>query len=67
MFMPWSSQVKPDGVINRDEKVFKFARERNIPVVMLTSGGYMKSSARVIADSIANLSKNCLIDLTISK
>uniref|UniRef100_A0A2P2MIQ7 histone deacetylase n=2 Tax=rosids TaxID=71275 RepID=A0A2P2MIQ7_RHIMU len=60
-------KVKPDGVINRDEKVFKFARERNIPVVMLTSGGYMKSSARVIADSIANLSKNCLIDLTISK
>lgn len=31
-------QVSPDGVTNRDEKVFRFARERNIPLVMLTSG-----------------------------
>uniref|UniRef100_A0A2P2MIQ0 Histone deacetylase 2 n=1 Tax=Rhizophora mucronata TaxID=61149 RepID=A0A2P2MIQ0_RHIMU len=60
-------KINPDGVINRDEKVFMFARERNVPLIMLTSGGYMKSSARVIADSIANLSKNGLIDLTISK
>lgn len=56
-------KISPDGVISRDEKVFRFARERNIPLVMLTSGGYMKSSARVIADSIINLSKKCLIDL----
>lgn len=31
-------QVSPDGIANRDEKVFRFARERNIPIVMLTSG-----------------------------
>lgn len=56
-------KVSPDGVAIRDEKVFRFAREKDIPLVMLTSGGYMKSSARVIADSITNLSKKSLIDL----
>ncbi|XP_077210111.1 histone deacetylase 2 isoform X2 [Tasmannia lanceolata] len=56
-------KVSPDGVISRDEKVFRFAKEKNVPLVMVTSGGYMKTSARVIADSIMNLSKKCLIDL----
>ncbi|XP_024021818.1 histone deacetylase 2 isoform X2 [Morus notabilis] len=55
-------RISPDGITTRDEKVFRFARVRNIPIVMLTSGGYMKSSAGVIADSITNLSKKCLID-----
>ncbi|GAB2223577.1 hypothetical protein Droror1_Dr00017718 [Drosera rotundifolia] len=56
-------RISPDGVINRDEKVFAFAREKKVPLVMLTSGGYMKSSAQVIADSILNLSKKQLIDV----
>ncbi|XP_058189111.1 histone deacetylase 2 isoform X2 [Rhododendron vialii] len=56
-------KISPDGITRRDEKVFRFSRERNIPLVMLTSGGYMKSSARVIADSIENLSKKGLIDV----
>ncbi|KAJ8640961.1 hypothetical protein MRB53_017655 [Persea americana] len=56
-------KVSPSGVISRDEKVFRFAKEKNLPLVMLTSGGYMKSSAKVIADSIVNLSKKSLIDL----
>ncbi|CAL0322543.1 unnamed protein product [Lupinus luteus] len=56
-------QISPEGVAIRDEKVFRFAREKNIPIIMLTSGGYMKSSARVIADSIVNLSKKCLIEI----
>ena len=82
----------------RDEKVFRFAIDQNIPLLMLTSGephllyfvflflsceshtsttntawictrltlfsgGYMKSSARVIADSIINLSQKNLIQL----
>eukprot|EP00268_Persea_americana_P029652 TRINITY_DN2866_c0_g1_i9.p1 TRINITY_DN2866_c0_g1~~TRINITY_DN2866_c0_g1_i9.p1 ORF type:complete len:371 (+),score=63.72 TRINITY_DN2866_c0_g1_i9:72-1115(+) len=55
--------VSPAGIISRDEKVFRFSKERNIPLVMLTSGGYMKSSAGVIADSIANLSSKSLIDM----
>ncbi|KAL9176710.1 hypothetical protein ABFS82_01G013800 [Erythranthe guttata] len=56
-------KISPDGIATRDEKVFVFARERGIPLVMLTSGGYMKSSARVIADSIINLSKKSLINM----
>lgn len=55
--------ISPDGVIQRDEKVFAFAREKGIPILMLTSGGYMKSSARVIADSIINLCRKKLIDM----
>ncbi|XP_021907691.1 histone deacetylase 2 isoform X1 [Carica papaya] len=31
-------KISPDGIICRDEKVFRFAREKNIPLVMLTSG-----------------------------
>lgn len=57
-------RISPDGIIKRDEKVFAFACDRNVPLVMLTSGGYMKSSARVIADSIINLTKKKLIDMT---
>ncbi|KAL3818961.1 hypothetical protein ACJIZ3_004866 [Penstemon smallii] len=60
-------KISPDGIAMRDEKVFVFARERNTPLVMLTSGGYMKSSAKVISDSIINLSKKSLINMDITK
>lgn len=50
-----SLAVSEDGVIERDRLVFSTFRALNIPVVMLLSGGYMKSSKRVIADSIVNL------------
>uniref|UniRef100_A0A0E0E321 Histone deacetylase domain-containing protein n=1 Tax=Oryza meridionalis TaxID=40149 RepID=A0A0E0E321_9ORYZ len=56
-------KISPQGVVIRDEKVFRFAKDQNIPLLMLTSGGYMKSSARVIADSIINLSNKNLIEL----
>ncbi|KAL8266997.1 hypothetical protein R6Q59_004341 [Mikania micrantha] len=56
-------RISPHGVTIRDEKVFKFARDKNLPLVMLTSGGYMMSSAQVIADSIMNLSSKSLITL----
>ncbi|KAJ1278578.1 hypothetical protein BS78_04G089900 [Paspalum vaginatum] len=56
-------KVSPEGVAIRDEKVFRFAKDQNVPLLMLTSGGYMKSSARVIADSIINLSKKNLVDI----
>lgn len=56
-------KISPEGVVIRDEKVFRYAKDQNIPLLMLTSGGYMKSSARVIADSIINLSKKNLIEL----
>ncbi|CAM6118659.1 unnamed protein product [Calypogeia fissa] len=54
-------KVSADGIKRRDEMVFRFAKELGVPIVMLTSGGYMKSSARVIADSIKNLVSEGLI------
>ena len=31
-------QISPEGVTSRDEKVFRFAHEKKIPLIMLTSG-----------------------------
>ncbi|KAL2634485.1 hypothetical protein R1flu_005964 [Riccia fluitans] len=56
-------RISPAGISERDEEVFKFAREVEAPIVMVTSGGYMKSSARVIADSIKNLVDKKLISI----
>ncbi|KAJ9588992.1 hypothetical protein L9F63_017687 [Diploptera punctata] len=47
--------ISGQGIIRRDELVFMKARERRVPIVMLTSGGYLKKTARIIADSIQNL------------
>lgn len=47
--------ITPAGVVQRDEIVFEAARQRNIPLVMLLSGGYQKTNARVIAHSITNI------------
>lgn len=49
------------GIIQRDEMVFEFAKTQNIPLVMTTSGGYSKESAKIIGESIVNLCKNGLI------
>lgn len=53
--------VTPEGVIERDEIVFREAKRRNIPIFMVTSGGYQRTNARVIADSILNLRAKKLI------
>jgi len=47
--------ITPKGVIERDQIVFNEALERKIPIVMLLSGGYQKTNAQVIADSVVNL------------
>ncbi|XP_063913452.1 histone deacetylase 11 [Zophobas morio] len=54
--------VSPQGVIERDELVFRKVRTRNIPIVMLTSGGYLKKTAKIIATSIINLHEAGLIN-----
>lgn len=41
--------------MERDEYVFRMATEREIPICMVTSGGYLQKSANVIADSVTNL------------
>lgn len=49
------------GIVSRDEIVFRAARRRGIPILMVTSGGYQKKTARIIADSILNLHQQGLI------
>lgn len=41
--------------------VFKLARQNNIPLVMLTSGGYQKTTASIIAASLENLVQQGLV------
>ncbi|XP_078103796.1 histone deacetylase 11 isoform X5 [Sander vitreus] len=53
--------ISPQGIINRDEIVFRAATRRGIPILMVTSGGYQKKTARIIADSILNLHRQGLI------
>lgn len=53
--------ITPRGVIERDEIIFETARARHVPLVMLLSGGYLRISARVIADSIINLNQKGLL------
>ncbi|XP_030375937.1 histone deacetylase 11 [Scaptodrosophila lebanonensis] len=53
--------ITAEGVIERDYMVFQTFRSRGIPIVMLLSGGYLKSSARVIAGSIVNLKRSLLL------
>ncbi|ENN82819.1 hypothetical protein YQE_00813, partial [Dendroctonus ponderosae] len=51
-----------EGIISRDEFIFHQAISRKIPIVMLTSGGYQKKTARIIANPILNLYELGLIN-----
>ena len=53
-------KVSEQGIIKRDELVFRYARERNIPILMVLSGGYTKKSAEIIGKSIHNVLTNVL-------
>ncbi|XP_042310970.1 histone deacetylase 11 isoform X2 [Sceloporus undulatus] len=54
--------ISPQGIIDRDEIVFRAARKHQVPILMVTSGGYQKRTARIIADSVLNLHSLGLID-----
>lgn len=58
--------ISPQGIIQRDEIVFKKVRSKKIPIVMLTSGGYLKKTAKIIATSILNLHDLELIEGPVS-
>lgn len=53
--------ISAQGIIERDKLVFSHVRSRNIPILMVTSGGYQRSTARIIADSVLNLKGHGLI------
>ncbi|MCP4129947.1 MAG: histone deacetylase [bacterium] len=52
--------ITASGIIKRDEIVFRNALDRNIPVLMVLSGGYTKQSGLIVGKSIENLLKNIL-------
>ena len=49
--------ISAKGICERDSLVFQAAFERSIPIAMVLSGGYQKSNALVIANSIENLDR----------
>ncbi|XP_071816384.1 histone deacetylase 11-like isoform X2 [Apostichopus japonicus] len=54
--------VSPDGIIQRDEMVFEWARNsHSIPIIMVTSGGYQQKTGPIIAQSILNLRDKKLV------
>lgn len=57
----WGARSYHQGIVKRDEIVFRAARRRGIPILMVTSGGYQKKTARIIADSILNLRRQGLV------
>lgn len=50
-------RVTAQGIITRDEIVFKAALKHQRPILMVLSGGYTKESAGIIGRSITNLLK----------
>jgi histone deacetylase 11 len=52
--------ITMQGIIDRDEFVFSQARDKNIPIAMVLSGGYTKESSTIISKSIENLLKKVL-------
>lgn len=38
-------QISPEGITARDEKVFRFAHKRRIPLFMLTSGRFISTAS----------------------
>lgn len=47
--------ITEEGIIKRDEFVFKNAFDNKIPILMVLSGGYDRKSGYIIAKSINNL------------
>lgn len=55
--------VSQRGVVDRDEKVFRFARNNGARIVMLLAGGYTHAAADAVIASLRNLSAHRLIEL----
>ena len=56
-------KISREGIIKRDEIVFKEALKRKIPIIMVLSGGYTQESGDIVADSIINLIDKGIIKL----
>jgi histone deacetylase 11 len=58
-----SLSITQEAIIARDEIVFRLCRNRNIPIVMVLSGGYTLASADIISSSIKNIHEKGIISL----
>ncbi len=58
-----NTKVTERGVYERDMMVVKWARERNLPIVLMPSRGYSTISCRVIRESMARICDEYNIDL----
>ena len=54
--------ISEQGIIKRDEIVFRAASVNKVPILMLLSGGYNKKSGDIIGKSILNLEQKGLIN-----
>ncbi len=52
--------ISMQGIIKRDEIIFREAIENEIPILMVLSGGYTKQSAKIIGKSIENILNNVI-------
>lgn len=55
--------VSAQAVADRDEMVFRAARQRGVPIVMLLAGGYTRAAATAVTASLRNLARHRLIEL----
>jgi histone deacetylase 11 len=51
-------KLTPNGICQRDEYVFKIAKQNKVPIVMLISGGYSSEGTATAGKSILNIIKN---------
>jgi histone deacetylase 11 len=52
--------VSFDDIVKRDLMMFKKAQEKNIPILMVLSGGYTKASAEIIKKSLVGIAKEII-------
>lgn len=53
-------RVTSQGIVTRDEIVFRAALKHDTPILMVLSGGYTRESSQIIGKSINNLLNNIL-------
>lgn len=53
-------KISKNGIIERDKFVFEESMKRQIPILMVLSGGYSNESAEIVGESIENVLKNVI-------
>lgn len=59
--------VTPNGILERDRMVLNWARKRDIPIVMISGGGYAKNGCKVTRDILLKLNAEFSLWETVPK